>query len=306
MKIKEKAEQLYSLLGILPSRELEVRCETISIEEKETYIVERLVLYVGDEHNNPGGEPIPAYFVKPYGTGKYKTVLFSHSHGGFYRVGKEELFHPAPYMFQKPYVEDITEQGYAVMAIDHYCFGERFGRTESATFKDMLWKGQVMWGKMVYDSLKALDYLCSRSDVNPNYIAAIGMSMGSTMSYWISALDERIRCCADIGCLTDFDEIVKQGYLDEHGIYYYVPGLRNHFTASDINSLIAPHPRFAAVGIYDHLTPIVGVERIENDLYEVYEKLNARSDIKIKHYPTGHLETAQVRKDLMGFLVDHM
>ena len=45
----------------------------------------------------------------------------------------------------------------------HYewAFGERRGRTREI-FKEMLWKGRVMWGMMVYDSIKAIDYIFTR------------------------------------------------------------------------------------------------------------------------------------------------
>ena len=56
----------------------------------------------------------------------------------------------------------------------------------------MLWHGQVMWGMMVYDSIRAVDYLVSRDDVDPGRIATMGISMGSTMAWWAAALDTRI------------------------------------------------------------------------------------------------------------------
>ena len=209
MEASEKRKALYHLLGDLPGRDLPVSARTVEIETRDQYVLEKLVLDVrcgtGD---NPDGERIPAYFVRPHGDGPFPAVLFSHSHGGFYQVGKDELLRPAPYMYQVPYAEALTQRGFAALAIDHWCFGERSGRPEQDTFKEMLWKGQVLFGKMVYDSLKALDYLCSRSDVLSDRIGALGMSMGSTMSWWVAALDERIRACADICCLTDYDALI--------------------------------------------------------------------------------------------------
>ena len=66
----------------------------------------------------------------------------------------------------------------------------------------MLWQGQVLWGMMVYDGLRALDFLLTRPEVDPQRIATLGMSMGSTMAWWLGALDERIKVTVDINCLT--------------------------------------------------------------------------------------------------------
>ncbi|WP_342046285.1 dienelactone hydrolase family protein [Bacillus sp. OTU530] len=72
--------------------------------------------------------------------------------------------------------------GYGVFGIDMLGFGERRGKTESEIFKELLWKGQVMWGRMIFDNIRALDYLETREDVDTSRIATLGMSMGGLMA----------------------------------------------------------------------------------------------------------------------------
>lgn len=302
-----RREELYGLLGILPDRNLPVTCRLVAVEEHEDFILERLVLDVqSGTAENPRGEVIPALFSHPKTEGPYPAVLFCHSHGGQYYKGKDELLHPSPYMYPVNYATALAKQGIAALAIDHWCFGERNGRTELSTFKSMLWHGEVMWGRMVYDSLKAMDYLLSRPDVDSARVGALGMSMGSTMAWWVSALDERVKMCVDICCLTDYAEIEKEDGLDRHGIYYYVPGLCLHFTSAQINSLIAPRPHLATVGKYDALTPMAGVDRIEAELQAVYGEMGVPENISVLRYPAGHLESAAMRADILAFLEKHL
>ena len=122
-------------------------------------------------------------------------------------------------------------------------------------FKDMIWHGRVLWGMMVYDSLKAVDYLVTRPDVDVARLATVGMSMGSSSAQWLGALDPRIKVVVDICCLTDWHTLVEVGGLKGHGIYYYVPDLLNHFTTAQMNALIAPRPHLSLAGNQDHLTP---------------------------------------------------
>ena len=129
----------------------------------------------------------------------------------------------------------------------------------------MLWKGQVLWGMMVYDNLRALDYLVSRPDVDATRIGTIGISMGSTMAWWMAALDTRIKVCVDICCLSDFQSLVETHVLDRHGLYYYVPSLLKRFTSAQINALTAPRAHLSLAGIYDQFTPVAGLDRIERD-----------------------------------------
>ena len=297
MNKEQGREQLYGLLGELPDRHLPITSRTVAIEEKDDFVIEYLVLSLN------GVEEVPAYFTRPNKVeGPYPAMLFSHSHGGFYHMGKSELLSPAPYGYPICYAKTLADRGIASLAIDHWCFGERSGRAESATYKSMLWKGQVMWGMMVYDSLRAIDYLVSRNDIDSTRIGATGISMGSTMSIWVSALDTRIKTCIDLCCLTDFDELECEGNLDAHGIFYYVPSLQKYFSMADINSLIAPRPHLSTAGIYDNLTPVHGLKKIEKALLKVYDDEGATGGFVLKTYPCGHLETRAMREDVLSFI----
>jgi dienelactone hydrolase len=191
--------------------------------------------------------------------------------------------------------------GYAALSIDHWAFGERQGRSESEIFKQMLWEGQVLWGMMVYDSLRAVDYLSTREDVDRDRLGSMGMSMGSTMSWWVAALDTRIKVCVDICCLTDYEALIESRGLDFHALYYYVPRLLKDFTTARINALIAPRPHLSLAGNYDPLTPPSGLDRIDLELRAVYEAKGVADAWRLVRYPVGHLETA-VRKEVLLFL----
>jgi len=293
----QRRAELLGLLGELPDRDRPIAVETVHEEEFPNYIMEKLVLDVN------GLEAAPAFLVKPK-TGKapFPAILYNHSHGGNYHLGKQELLFGADHIFNPSYAEALTEAGYVALSIDHWAFGGRSTRTESEIFKEMLWRGQVMWGMMVYDSIRAVDYLQSRQDVDADRIGTLGMSMGSTMAWWVAALDERVKVCADICCLTDFESIIKTGWMDRHGIYYFVPGLLNHFSAAQINALIAPRPHIGVAGDLDTLTPPDGLDKIDRELKQVYASLGAEDAWELHRYDVEHIETADMRKRIMAFL----
>ena len=130
----------------------------------------------------------------------------------------------------------------------------------------MLWQGQVLWGMMVYDSLRAVDWLVTRADVDAPRLATLGISMGSTMAWWLAALDERVKVTVDICCLTDFKTLLAKKNLSAHGVYYYVPRLLKHFTTAQINALIAPRAHLGLAGLKDTLTPVEGLDLIDGEL----------------------------------------
>lgn len=296
---KRGREELYALLGDLPDRQRPVGAQRVGQIETPHYVLERLVLDLN------GIEPVPAYFARPLNAPqglRLPTVLYNHSHGSEYEIGKEEFVSGRRYMQRPPYAEALTQMGYNALCIDAWGFGERRGRTETAIFKEMLWRGRVMWGTMVYDSLRVVDYLTMRADVDPSRIATLGMSMGSTMAWWLAALDERVKACVDICCLSDYEALIETQGLDRHGVYYYVPGLLKHFSTAEINALIAPRAHLSLAGLYDPLTPPAGLDRIDEHLRKVYESQGAPDAWRLVRSQTGHLETAAMRAEALAFL----
>ncbi|GAB4021200.1 dienelactone hydrolase family protein [Spirosoma koreense] len=291
-----RRKELYGLLGRLPDRNRPIRAELISRQETDELIIEKLLLDLN------GLERVPAYFTRPKTqTSKLPVVLFNHSHFGQYDVGKEEFVRGRPEMQQPPYALALARAGYAGLCIDSWCFGERRTKSELDTFKEMLWHGQVLWGMMVYDNLRALDYLQTRPEVDTRRIATMGMSMGSTMAWWLAALDERVRVCVDLCCLTDYQALIDAKGLGLHGIYYYVPDLLTHFTTADINALISPRPHFGLAGRFDPLTPLPGLAKIDGALQTVYRQDGAPDAWQLRIYDVGHQETEAMRTDILAF-----
>jgi len=122
-------------------------------------------------------------------------------------------------------------------------------------------------------------------------IGALGMSMGGSMTLWASALEPRIKACADLCALTDYAEMEKLNALDLHGLYYYVPSLLKHFSMDDINALIAPRPHLSTAGSHDPLTPLEGLQRIQ-----------AQPGHKLSLYPCEHLEPHAMREEVLAFM----
>ena len=299
---EEKRALLYSLLGELPDRNRAISSKLVSERVFENYILEDLLLDLNGE------EKVPAYVVKPKDkNGKMPCVIYNHYHGGLYHFGRKELITESnQFSEHESYAKALSRLGYITICIDVWNFGERAGRTESELFKEMLWSGRVLWGMMVYDYLRSVDYMVSRDDVDENRIASMGLSLGSTASWWLAALDERIKLTVDICCATDFDELIRTGNLDGHGIYYYVPSLLKFFSASDIMRLIAPRKRLSLNGRYDRLTPIEGLKRIDSDMKSEYMKYGKPENWEMIIDNCGHMETSNMRQRIIEFLSENL
>lgn len=295
--MEERRRQLYSLLGDLPPRDRPVAVEVVARREHPAYTLEVLMLDLN------GLEAVPAYFAIPLeASGPVPAVVYNHAHGGDYVLGKDELIRGRAALQDPPYAEALARAGIASLCIDTWAFGERRGRSESELFKDMLWHGKVLWGMMVYDTLKATDYLVKRPEVDPARLATLGISMGSTMAWWHAALDERVKVCVDLCCLTDFQALRETRNLDGHGLYYYVPSLLKHFSTGEINALICPRAHLSIAGNYDKLTPPAGLDRVDAALRRVYAEAGAADHWELVRYEIGHFETWDMRARVLRFL----
>jgi hypothetical protein len=298
---RDARHRLLDLLGDLPPEDGPVRAERIAREDRPLYTVEHLALHLD------GMDPVPACFTIPHGlAGPAPAVVYNHAHGGDYALGKDELLRGRPSLKTPPYAEALASLGICALAIDARGFGERRGKSESELFKELLWQGKVLWGLMVYDTLRATGYLASRPEVDPGRIASMGMSMGSTMAWWHAALDERVKVCVDLCCLTDFQALIEARNLDGHGLYYYVPSLLKHFTTASINALICPRAHLSLAGNHDRLTPPAGLDRVDAELRRVYAEAGVPQRWRLARFDSGHLETQAMRAQVLAFLAEHL
>jgi dienelactone hydrolase len=150
------------------------------------------------------------------------------------------------------------------------------------------------------EQAEALDYLCSRPDVDAKRIGATGMSMGSTRAWWLAAVDERVAAAVGVACLTRYQNLIAHGGLRQHGVYDYVQGLLRHFDSEGVVALIAPRPFLALTGELDAGSPADGIKSIEEKVGAVYAALGARERFRSVRYPdVGHTYTPAMRAEML-------
>ncbi len=304
---QEIRARLWQLLGRLPPRPATPKVEVVSREPREGYTVEKF------QFDNGAGATVPGYLLLPEkAAGKVPAILYCHWHGGEYEKGKEELFQadhtpvpPGP---------TWARRGYAILGIDAYCFGERNGQGpggpserggagEMTASKFNLWVGRTLWGMILRDDLMALDYLLSRPEVDTSRVAVTGISMGATRSWWLMALDDRIRTGVAIACLTRYQNLIAHESLRAHGIYYYVPGLLNAFDTEAIVALSAPRPLLFQTGDRDDGSPVDGIRAIESKVRPFYKLYDAEAEFQSLIYPgVGHVYLPEMWQKTLAWI----
>ena len=155
---------------------------------------------------------MPALLLQPAGAPR-GVVLYCHAHGNRFEVGKEEVLLGRPGAAVAALRAGARAPGHAVLAIDHWGFGERREPSERALVKRLLWHGDTLWGWRVHDTLAALDWLRAQPAFEALPVLTLGLSMGSTMALWAAALDERIAGCIELCCAAEYDALLRQRRL---------------------------------------------------------------------------------------------
>lgn len=268
--------KLNELLGDLPPRPPVSAFQVIAKEDKGTHTQETI------QFDNGAGEIVKGYVFVPKNAtpqSRAPAILYCHWHGGQYDSGKMEMLRTNA--TPVPAGPALARAGYVVLGIDAPCFGERNGggpdgpqqkggNGEMTAAKFNLWAGRTLWGMIVRDDLTALDYLCSRPEVDARRVGVTGISMGATRSWWIMAMDDRPCAAVCVGCMTRYEELIRAGLLKAHGIYYFVPGMLKHFDSEAVIALAAPRPMLFMTGGQDGGSPVEGVQKIGGIVSKVY------------------------------------
>jgi dienelactone hydrolase len=132
-------------------------------------------------------------------------------------------------------------------------------------------------GYMVWDGIRAIDYLTQRADVDPDKIACTGTSGGGLQAEVLSALDQRIKVSIPVcygGCAPDTPA--------RHGL-----------GRADVDALIAPRPLLMIEATGDPRGAVLSKQKrheVVSHLYTV-SQVSARTRFLIAEEPHGYGET---------------
>ena len=173
----------------------------------------------------------------------------------------------------------FARNGYVCLMIDTVQFGEIQGR-HRGTFSDGRWwwnsRGYTPAGVEAWFGIRALDYLCSRPEVDKERIGMTGRSGGGAYTWTVAALDERVKVAAPVAGITDLRNQVVDDCLDHHcDCMFFVNTYRWDFP--QMAALVAPRPLLIGNTDKDTLFPLDGVVRLYTQtrrIYQLYGKTN--------------------------------
>ncbi len=175
--------------------------------------------------------------------------------------------------FHYDYGMQLAKLGNIVLCPDCRGFGERRDEqlqkdTENAFLNSTCFHlshmaaglGETVAGMCVWDLMRAIDYIQTRTDWKIDRIGCVGFSGGGMQALYAAALDERIEIAMISGYLYGFKDSLQ--LLNGNCNCNYIPHLWEHFDMGDIASLIAPRPLMVQSCKGDHLNGPRGLQNV--------------------------------------------
>ena len=200
----------------------------------------------------------------------------------------------------------LARMGFVVLAYDAIGHGRRnlSGNSHKEGGFALLPLGETISGWMVWDSMRAIDYLQSRPDVDASRIGVTGNSGGGLNTLYTAAIDPRVSVAAITGYTFEFNNWIK--YAGAHGACSYLPGLRE-MEWFEIAGLIAPRPLLMLNGERDPIFPASGARRAGYSTRALYSLLGYGDRARLYLVPEqGHAYSRPYREQMYGWMAKHL
>ncbi len=275
-----------------------IDCGDYTIEK--VFFASRPGLYVTGNLYRPVGK-----------SGKKPGVLCPHGHwknGRFYDAGEKEaarqlasgaesIPEAARYPLQARMVH-LARMGCVVFHYDMIDYADSSGidhRTDFSTTQDGLWLLESM-GLQTWNSIRALDFICSLEDVDPQRIAVTGASGGGTQTFILCAIDDRPAVAVPAVMVSTE---MQGGCACENAPY-----LRIDTNNIAMAALFAPKP-LGLTGANDWTVRLE--TRGYPELQRIYSYYHKTDNLEAWVHPEfGHNYNSVSRKHMYGFLVKHL
>jgi len=198
--------------------------------------------------------------------------------------------------YQHDFAVQCVRNGYVALALELAGFGRRrdpnarkSGPSASScqtASGAALMLGESMVGWRTWDTMRAIDFLETRPEVDPGRVALMGISGGGTVALYAAALDERVKATVLSCSFCTFKDSI---YSIPHCIDNFVPGILRDFEVADITGLIAPRYLIAESGVDDPIFPAPGVEAALKGTRSIYSAQGVAKNVAHAFFPAGHL-----------------
>ncbi|WP_119080600.1 alpha/beta hydrolase [Chitinophaga alhagiae] len=214
---------------------------------------------------------------------------------------------------------NLVKKGFLVLAFDPIGQGERLQyvnrETGKSRFKWPTWEhsypgaqlfitGSSMARYMIWDGIRAIDYLVSRPEVDPQRIGVTGRSGGGTQSAYIAALDKRVKAAAPENYVTSYTRLL-QSIGPQDAEQNFPQAIARGFDIGDLLLARAPAPTLMITTSRD-IFSIQGSMETAEEIKAAYTAYNKPGNFRMVTDDAAHASTEKNRAAMYAFFQQHL
>lgn len=171
----------------------------------------------------------------------------------------------------------------------------------SITISTMLNSGTCWPAIHLFEDQTSVDYLLTRSEVDPERIGCGGLSMGGQRTLFLAGMDPRVKFAVCVGFMSPVREMLRN-HIRGHGVGFYVPGMIRLMDLPDIISLHAPDPLMILYNNQDGLFTLDSQQSADRKISEIYSKMGHRENYVGNFYEGRHKFDVKMQGDAFDWL----
>ena len=295
---------LLTMLGGLPAEKTPLNPHITGRIQMDGFHIEKLIF-----ESLPGVYVSALVYMPEDGSKKHPAVLVPSGHS---TNGKA---------YYQALCQRLVKRGYVVINWDAIGQGERsqfWDKKNSKSRYNLICAEHAVLGNLAYltgtnlarweiwDGMRALDYMLTRPEVDPERINITGTSGGGFQTAHIAALDPRIKVVAPSCYITAlpmrvYNRIFKDPDSDpEQDLYGMISQGVDH---PGLLLLMYPRPVFVAAGVLDFF-PIEGTHKTVREVADLYAKFGHADRIAMREGYHQHQYSPENQEAAIAFL-DH-
>tara|TARA_R110002111_G_scaffold262504_1_gene338861 strand:+ start:17367 stop:19481 length:2115 start_codon:yes stop_codon:yes gene_type:complete len=282
-------QQLFEMLGLSPlPPKTDLKPVITNSITSDGFIVENITF-----QSRPGLYVTGNLYRPIKQEGKIPAILYVCGHGG---VKKNGIIYGNKVHYQH-HGEWFARNGYVCLTIDTLQLGEIEG-LHHGTYREGMWwwlsRGYTPAGVEAWNCIRALDYLQSRPEVDGEKLGVTGRSGGGAYSWWIAALDERIKAAVPVAGITNLKNHVIDGVVEGHCDCMFMVNTYQ-WDYAQVAALVAPRPLLISNTDKDSIFPLDGVIDVYNKTMQIYELYDVPQNLGLQIAEGPHKDTQELR-----------
>lgn len=281
----EMRRQLQRMLGLDPwPARGDLRPEITGIVQGDGYVVEKLHFQSSPGLYVTGNLYRPEKVAAPL-----PTILYVCGHSNVVENGVS-MGNKTGYQHHGSW---FAQHGYVCLIIDTIELGEIRGEHHGTYSKGRWWwpaRGYTPAGVDAWNGIRALDYLETRPEVDKTKFGVTGRSGGGAYSWWIAALDERIKVAVPTAGITTLKNHILDGAIEGHCDCMFMVNTER-WDFDKVAALVATRALLIANTDSDGIFPLDGVVDIFNRTRALYRRIGAEDRVGLHIAEGPHKDT---------------